>query len=165
MLGYPGAGKTTTAKFIYTLTGAVHLWGDRERRQKFGNPTYAHRENLLLYNELNQVAENLLAQGKDVIFDTNFNFYKDRQNLRDIAKRHSARTVIMWLTTPKAVAKERATNNAHMQDTRVLGDMPVEAFERMSRNLDPPHKDELYVKVDGTKVTQESIKELLASIQ
>ncbi len=165
MLGYPGAGKTTTAKIIHRLTGAVHLWGDRERRQKFGEPTYTHQENLSLYNELNKVAENLLAEGKDVIFDTNFNFYKDRQHLRDIAKKQGARTIILWLTTSKELAKERATDNAHMQDTRILGNMPVEAFERMSHNLEPPQRDEIYVEVSGTNVSEQSVKEMLNKLQ
>ncbi len=44
MLGYPGAGKTTTAKLIAELTGAVHLWADAERRRMFDVPTYSHAE-------------------------------------------------------------------------------------------------------------------------
>lgn len=125
MLGYPGAGKTTTAKVIHELTGAVHLWADQIRRERFGEPTYTHQENLELYDYLNELTAELLRTGQDVIFDTNFNFYKDRQRLRDIAKQYQADTQLIWVTTPKTLAKERATTNSHLQDNRILGDIPV----------------------------------------
>jgi predicted kinase len=162
MLGYPGAGKTTTAKVIHELTGAIHLWADHIRRERFGEPTYTHEENLKLYEYLNSVAEQLVAAGQSVIFDTNFNFYKDRQKLRDIATKHGVATQVVWVTTPKEIAKKRATANAHSQDTRVLGNMPPERFDRMSSNLQPPHEDEDVIEVDGTRVTKGYIKDLLS---
>ena len=79
MLGYPGAGKTTTSKVIHALSGAVHLWADQIRRERFGAPTYSHEENLELYDYLNELTSELLRTGQSVIFDTNFNFYKDRE--------------------------------------------------------------------------------------
>jgi predicted kinase len=161
MLGYPGSGKTTTSKVIHEVTGAVHLWADAVRREQIGEPTYSHEENLKLYEYLNSVADQLLGAGQSVIFDTNFNFYKDREHLRHIAQKHGADAVVIWVTTSKELAKERATQDAHVQDTRVLGNMPTETFERMSHNLEEPHEDEAVVEVDGTKVTPAYIKDLL----
>lgn len=158
MLGYPGAGKTTTAKVIHKLTGAVHLWADQIRRERFGAPSYSHKENSELYNHLNQLTAELLATGQDVIFDTNFNFSRDRKRLREIAARHGADTKLIWVTTPKVLAKERATQGAHLQDNRILGDIPIEDFERLSGNLQPPETDETCIEVDGTKVTAEYIR-------
>ena len=163
MLGYPGSGKTTTAKAIHALTGAVHLWADEERRRKFDPPTYTHQENLELYAELNKKAETYLREGQSVIFDTNFNFYKDRQKLRRVATLAGASTKLIWVTTPKSLAKKRATTDAHKQDTRVLGDMPPEHFDRMANNLQPPEDDEPYIEVDGTRVTPEYIAALLSN--
>jgi predicted kinase len=161
MLGYPGAGKTTTARAIHELTGAVHLWADHERRQMFETPLYSHTENLQLYEQLNAKAAQLLQAGESVIFDTNFNFYKDREKLRAVATEAGAHSLLIWVKTPKEIAKERATTNAHKQNTRVLGDMPPEQFDRMARHLQPPHEDEHYIEVDGTKVSGEYISQLL----
>lgn len=162
MLGYPGAGKTTTAKVIHELTGATHLWADKIRREMFGSPTYSHQENLQLYERLNQETADLLAAGNSVIFDTNFNFYKDRQRLREIAAQQGADCYLLWVTTPRELAKDRAVDGAHTQETRILGNMPEKTFDRMSNNLQPPQPNESPIKIDGTKVTKEYIAELLA---
>jgi predicted kinase len=161
MLGYPGSGKTTTAKIIHDLTGAVHLWADHIRRERFGTPAYTHKENLDLYNHMNELTGELLAAGNSVVFDTNFNFYKDREHLRDIAEAHNAETKLIWVNTPRHIARERATNGAHIHKTRVLGDMSDTDFERMSGNLEEPRSDEPYIAVEGTKVTREYIAKLL----
>lgn len=170
MLGYPGAGKTTTAKAIHENTGAVHLWADLVRRDMFRTPTYSHTENIQLYEHLNNLVSKYLSAGEDVIFDTSFNFYKDRERLRTIAKEHDAEAFVVWVTTNKGIARKRATNlvgshdenSKHNHHTRVLADMPVEDFERMSGNLEEPRPNEKVIEVDGTKVTRDYIAELLA---
>ncbi len=164
MLGFPGAGKTTVSKMIEEQTQAVHLWADHERRKRFGEPTHSHEENLKLYAELNTVTDGLLAKGKNVIFDTNFNFYRDRERLRQIAAKYGAQTVVIWVRTPKELARERATKNAHKQHTRILGDMPVEHFERISGNLEPPREGEHVIEFDGTHVTPEMVAEAIANL-
>lgn len=152
LVGFPGSGKTTTSKIIQKLTGAEHLWADHERKKMFVHPTHDHAENIKLYNHLNRVTDQLLGQGKSVIFDTNFNFYKDRERLRAIAAKHGAHTLVVWVVAPKDVARERATKDAHKQHTRVLGDMSVEHFERIAGNLETPRDDEDFVKLDGTRI-------------
>lgn len=161
MLGYPGAGKTTTAQIIYNLTGAIHVWADNERRKRFLRPSYSHSENVSLYNALNQQVGNLLMHNKSVIYDTNFNYYSDRTKLRDIATQYNAQTIVIWVQTPTEIARSRATDRAHEQSTRVLGNMPREIFDRMSSNLEKPLPNEAIVIVDGTRVNETYIKSLL----
>ena len=164
MLGFPGAGKTTVSKMIEEQTGAEHLWADHERRKRFGEPTHSHEENLQLYADMNAVTDSLLAAGKSVIFDTNFNFYRDREHLRRIAGKYGAQTMLIWVRTPKELARDRATKDAHMQHTRVLGNMPVEHFERISGNLEPPHEGEHVIEFDGTHVTPAMVADALANL-
>lgn len=161
MLGFPGAGKTTTAKIIHELSGAVHLWADKVRRERFIHPTHSHQENLELYDHLNEVTAELLRAGNSVVFDTNFNFYKDRQHLRAIAAEHGAETKVVWVKAPGPVAKDRATMSAHTQHTRVLGDMTPEHWQRIADNLEPPRAGEDVIEVDGTKVAKDYLKALL----
>jgi predicted kinase len=152
MVGYPGSGKTTVSKIIHTLTGATHLWADHERNKRFPNPTHNHAENLKLYEALNAETQELLHQGKSVIFDTNFNFYKDRKKLRIIAAKEKARTVVIWVKTPVELARERAVYHHEPGETRIWGNMPLNHFERIVRNLEPPTEAEQPVVLDGTHI-------------
>lgn len=158
MLGYPGAGKTTAAKIIHELTGAEHLWADHERRERFGTPSYDHEETLKLYAGLNEVVEKSLTEGQSVIFDTNFNFYKDREHLRSIATENNATTVLVWVRTPKEIAKQRAVVDAHKHQTRILGHMPESHFERIAEGLEPPKSDEKSIQLDGTHLDAEYVR-------
>jgi predicted kinase len=150
-VGAPGAGKTTLSKAIAEKSGAKHLWADAERRRLFKTPTHSEAESNQLYEQLNNAAEYLLAQGKSVIFDTNFNFHADRQKLRDIADSQKAETIVIWMTTPKEVAKKRAVCPPDARNGYIEG-MTEEQFDAIVNKLEPPHKDENVIKIDGSKL-------------
>lgn len=160
-VGYPGAGKTTIAKIIHELTGAVHLWADFERHVMFDAPTHSKAESRILYDHLNHVTGELLEQGKSVIFDTNFNYRKDRDYLREMAARHGAEVVLIWVTTPQDTARKRATEESDGQDTRIWGNMALEDFRRMSDHLQEPDSDEAAVKIEGIDITPQKVKQRL----
>lgn len=164
MVGYPGSGKTTTSKYLHELTGAVHLWADHERNKLFPSPAHSHQENIELYKRLNQRTKQLLQEGKSVIFDTNFNFYRDRKRLRHLAATEGARTVVIWVNTSKELSRERATIHANDQDTRIWGNMPLERFERISGNLQEPTPAEQPIILDGTHLTRDDVARALAGI-
>lgn len=160
-VGYPGAGKTTIAQLIHEATGAVHLWADHERHSLFNEVTHSKHESQELYTRLNSQTEALLAEGKSVIFDTNFNFRADRDHLRQIADQHDVETVVIWVNTPREIAKKRAVEDSHGRDTRIWGNMPTKSFERLANNLQPPDDNENFITVDGTNIDPEAVKRQL----
>jgi predicted kinase len=160
-VGYPGAGKTTVARVIRELTDGVHLWADFERHVMFDEVTHSREESRILYDHLNRTADELLEQGRCVIYDTNFNFRADRDKLRAIAARHGAETVVVWVTTDRDLAKQRATEDANDESTRIWGNMPVPDFNRLSDHLQPPDDDEYVVQIDGAHADEATIKEKL----
>lgn len=156
LIGYPGAGKTTVSKIVAEATGATHLWADLERHKLFPSPTHSKEESYELYEKLNAMASNLLANGKSVVFDTNFNYLNDREKLRDIAKKNNAKTITIWVKTPKNLAKDRAVE-AH--ESRNLYDinMSLERFNSIVSKLEPPTNDEAAIVLDGTNLTKKDI--------
>ena len=164
MVGIPGAGKTTAAKIITAQTHAVHIWADHERRLIHKQPSYSTEENNELYVRLNSLADDLLSQGKSVVYDTAFNHRSDRRKLQTIASKHDARVVIIWVKAPKTLAKDRAQNTHNHAATRVLGDMSDEHFDHLSEKLEPPTADEYTIELDGTKLSQEYVGEKLARL-
>lgn len=159
-VGYPGSGKTTVSKYVAKATGAVHLWADVERHKMFKQVTHSGAESLKLYDRLNRQAEELLAAGQSVVYDTNFNFYADRQKMRDIAGRQNADVVMIWVKTPIAVAKKRAV---HVRKSRngYLSVMSEEEFDAIAAKLEPPREDEEFIKIDGLKLDKQEVLRLL----
>lgn len=160
MLGYPGAGKTTTSKIIHELTGAVHLNSDEIRFELFPRPQFTEEEHAVLYKAIDRRTEDLLRAGSDVIYDANLNRYEHRQEKYDICDVIGAEAVLMWVQAPKDIAKERAGHDSrrHLWPSN---EAPDEMFERIVGVIDRPRDNERYIAVDGTKVTPAYIKSLL----
>jgi predicted kinase len=162
-IGAPGAGKTTTAKIISEATGAVHLWADAERHKLFPEPSHSLEESNLLYSKLNQETERLLSEGQSVVFDTNFNFYADRQLLQNIARQHHANTIIIWMTTPSDIARARSVGSDQKRNGYTIH-MTDAQFDAIIAKLEPPRENEETLKIDGSQVDKQTVIELLGSI-
>lgn len=160
MLGYPGAGKTTAANTITELTGAVHLASDKIRLEMFPHPQFTPEEHAALYESIDEKTETLLEQGKDVIYDANLNQYTHRQEKYDICERVGAKPVLLWLQTPRDVSKERAVHDSR-NHLWPRDEAPDKMFERLVGVFEPPHPDEPYIMLDGTKIHPEYIKQAL----
>lgn len=151
-MGYPGAGKTTTAKIIHELTSADHISSDATRLKLFPQPTFSQMEHDQLYRHLDKEVEKLLREGKDVIYDANLNRFRHRQEKYDMCERTGAKPVLIWLQTPKELAKSRAVHQsrAHLVPH---DESPAAMFERIAKVIEEPRKAEHYISLDGTKVT------------
>jgi predicted kinase len=156
-VGYPGAGKTTVANYICESTGAFHIWADRERHNMFPNPTHSAEESLELYRQLNDVTQEMLASGSSVVFDTNFNFRKDRDHLRAIAAEAGATVCLIWMKTDETIARERALHNDHAERNGYSDTMTAETFERIVGHLEPPTDDEHPVVFNGVDLDKAKV--------
>lgn len=156
-VGYPGAGKTTVARLIHERTGAVHLWADQERQKLFDHVTHSKAESTALYRHLNTITDRLLSEGKSVIFDTNFNYAKDRNYLCSIAAKHHADVLVIWMATPKDVAKQRALHHSHRDQNGYQQTMTAAEFERLSDHLEEPGVNEKFIKIDGSTIDSEAV--------
>jgi predicted kinase len=155
-IGYPGAGKTTIAKIIADKTGAKHIWADVERHKLFNDPDHSVQESHELYERLNAATDYLLNQNKSVVFDTNFNYFADREKLREIAKKHDALTVLIWVNTPREIAKKRSVET---KESRNLYEMQMSSgqFESIAGKLEPPKENEKPIRINGTKTDKKEV--------
>ncbi len=160
-VGCPGAGKTTLAKFIATRTGAYHIWADQERQRMFTYPTHSAKESQTLYKALDIKTEELLKSGQSVIFDTNFNYRRDRNLLRSIAEKYGAQTKLIWLTVSPEIAKERALHHTHRDRNGYLVAMTEAEFNHLCDHLEPPTDDECPIRIDTTAINEEQLSSVL----
>lgn len=161
MFGYPGAGKTTTARIIAELTGATRLSSDQYRAKKYPSPKFSLKEHNEVYDDLNTICLQLLTQGKDVIYDANLNRHIHRQEKYDICQQTKAQAKLLWVQTPQEIAKTRATKNGNADLHRPFGNLDESVFDRLAREMEAPQGKEIYIAIDGTKITTEYICSLL----
>jgi predicted kinase len=152
-IGYPGAGKTTVAKIISEKTGAKHLWADVERHKLFEKPTHSLEESTELYDKLNQATDYMLAKGESVVFDTNFNYYQDREMLREIANKDNAKTVLLWINTPRNIAMDRAVHGHESRNLYAMT-MTEDEFNSIADKLEPPKENEEAIIIDCSNIDQ-----------
>lgn len=163
MMGLPGAGKTTTAKIISELTGAEHISSDETRLKMFPHPSFSESEHNQLYHLLDKRTEELLKAGNNVIYDANLNRYRHRKEKYAICERTGTKPVLIWIQTPKELAKVRATG-PHRANLVPSHESPQDMFERISRVIEQPHPNEPYVAVDGTKITPDYVRQQLKMV-
>lgn len=165
-IGYPGSGKTTVAQLVERATGAIHLWADQERHNLFSKPSHSSLESTQLYDELNARTEKLLANGHSVLFDTNFNYYSDREKLRSIAKSRGATPVLIWVNTSRELSRDRAVGNSAPVRNGYPMHMSPQAFDVIANKLEEPTLAEEPICIDGTHVVADDIyKKLGVSLE
>ncbi len=160
-VGCPGAGKTTLAKFIAARTGAYHIWADQERQKMFTYPTHSTKESQTLYKVLDIKTDELLKSGQSVVFDTNFNYRRDRDLLRSIAEENGAQTKLIWLTVSPEIAKDRALHHTHRDRNGYLVAMTEAEFNHLCDHLESPTDDECPIRIDTTTISEEQLSSVL----
>lgn len=161
MVGYPGSGKTTVARYISELTGAQHIWADYERQEMFGKQLQTSQSSKLLYRSLNSRVAQLLTAGTSVIFDTNFRFKRDRDALRVIAAAAGAEVKIIWVNTNKETARLRATVRADNAPNRFFGNISAADFERVTSHFQEPQLGEHPIILHGPIITKSDVSNAL----
>ena len=160
MMGLPGAGKTTIAKLIEEITGAVRLSSDEIRLEMFPKPSFSQTEHDLLYKELDKRTKLLLSVGKSVIYDANLNRSEHRQEKYEICKEEGAKPKLIWVTTERNTSKGRAIHQERAQ-LWPKKEKPDEMFDRIAEILEEPTNTENPLKIVGEGITKEKINKLL----
>jgi len=162
MMGLPGAGKTTAAKVIEELTGAIRLTSDEARLMLWPEPNFSEEEHHALYEYLDDQTNNLLKSGKSVVYDANLNRKVHREEKYQLAKETGAEVVLCWVKTPRELAKNRRIEDAsHHHLVTPQDEDPGKMFERVADIIETPDENEPVVEIDGTKVSAEYVRQQL----
>lgn len=162
LMGLPGSGKTTLAKTLQKITKAARMSSDDYRLLVFPEPQFTKKEHDNLYGLLDHSVEHLLEAGNDVIYDANLNRSIHRQEKYLLAKKIGADVKLWWVQTPTELSRERRLRE---QDLNLVpeGETPELMFDRITEVFEAPNNDEVYIAVDGTKITNEYIMKLLST--
>jgi predicted kinase len=156
MFGYPGAGKTTVAKLICSLTGARYLSSDETRLALFSKPTFNQAEHDLLYKKLDDQLIKQLKSGHSVVYDANLNRKVHREEKYKLAAKLEVTPVLVWVKTPKDLAKKRRINDSAHHKLVPSNETPEAMFDRVAGIFEEPEGED-YISITGENVTSEIV--------
>lgn len=108
LYGLPGSGKTYFSHLVAERAAAVVLNSDSIRRAIIkGQPRYDGPENQRLFTALFRRADELLAQGQKVVFDSTALRSWGRAPLESIAQKHGITPVRVHLDPPEEIILQR----------------------------------------------------------
>ena len=168
LLGYPGSGKSTFSKQLAEARGMVRVNSDELRRYMFKNVEAIRNpaNNPAVFGALDYATEQLLAIGRSVIYDANYNRRSDRKDSEKLAAKHSADTVILWVKTPVETARKREAERV-LEDADILR-IPPERYEQLINALQEPRPTEKVIVVYGLAPFEEQLRsfdEQLAALE
>lgn len=152
LYGFPGSGKTHFARQLAENLMCAHVHGDRIRQELFEQPRYDKQENGIVIQLMEYMTQEFLSAGISVIFDVNAARFAQRRALRDMARKHSAGSVIVWFQMDADSAYGRTrTRDRRKADDKYARDYTPEMFKRYISYMQQPQNED-YVVVSGKHV-------------
>lgn len=156
--GFPGSGKSFVARNLAEHVQMAHVSADRIRSELFAKPRYDKQEDAIVAHLMNYMAEEFLGAGLSVVYDANALSGGQRRRLRELAAKHKAAYLLVWLQ----IDIESAFVRTQRRDRRTTDDkfaqpQTRESFNQKLATMQNP-KDEQYLVVSGKHafITQKS---------
>jgi predicted kinase len=130
LVGLPGTGKTHFAESLRERTGAVVLESDDLRKRLVARPTYSAAESQRLFEAIHGAIGRLLQASAAIVLDATNLAEREREPLYAMAEAQGAQLVLVQLTAPGPVVRERLARR-QQQDAETRSDANVEVYERM----------------------------------
>lgn len=158
LYGFPGSGKSYVARNIAEVIQSVHVSGDRIRSELFENPRYDAQENAIVNHLMNYMCEEFLNAGVSVVYDTNAIRVGQRRKLRELARRHKAEYMLIWLQVDVDSAFARTQNrDRRTSDDRYAEPQTRATYDKQIAGMQNPQAED-YLVISGkhTFATQKS---------
>lgn len=150
LYGYPGAGKTFMARQLSEDIQAAHVQSDRIRFELFEQPRYDRQENQIVDHLMQYMTEEFLNSGISVIYDINALRLAQRRELRDLARKHKADTLLIWIQIDQESAFSRVSKRDRRKtDDKYTPSMDKAVFAQQASNMQNPQTTEDYMVISG----------------
>ena len=149
LYGYPGAGKSFFARQLSNTLTTAHLQADKLRGELFEKPQYDKQEDELIDHLMMYMAEEFLKAGMSVIYDTNATRLVQRRELRNLAIKAKAESLLVWLQIDSASAQARLNQrDKRKTDDKYAKTYDAKSFQEYIHKMQNP-KGEDYIVVSG----------------
>ena len=166
--GLPGSGKSYFCRQLAALLPSlVTLETDSLRGILFADPTHSGGENARLFRAIHRLMERLLAEGHTIALDATNLIRKNRRRLYRIAEQTGASLLILELTAPESVIRQRLSQReAHAAAGQATDDNStagIDVYERMIRSAQPIRRD--HITVDTSQDIGPALTKVVAQQQ
>jgi len=149
LYGFPGAGKTYFARQLCENLQAAHVHGDRIRSELFEQPRYDREENEVIEHLMDYMTGEFLNAEMSVVYDTNAMRLSQRRQLRDLARKSGAQTILVWFQVDMESAYVRAAKRDRRRaDDKFSPPIDRPTFERIASGMQNPQNED-YVVISG----------------
>lgn len=150
LYGYPGAGKTFFARQLCEDVEAAHVQSDRIRFELFEQPRYDRQENQIVDHLLQYMTEEFLSAGVSVVYDINALRVGQRRELRELARKHKAQTILVWIQIDVDSAFVRVNKRDRRKtDDKYTPTIDRDTFEQIASHMQNPTATEDYMVISG----------------
>ena len=161
LYGFPGAGKTYFARQLCENLQAAHVHGDRIRSELFEQPRHDREENEVIDHLMDYMTGEFLNADMSVVHDTNAMRLSQRRQLRDLARKAGAQTVLIWFQVDMESAYARATKRDRRRaDDKFSPPIDRPTFDRITAGMQNPHNED-YIVISGKHTFATQLSSLL----
>jgi predicted kinase len=165
LYGFPGAGKTYFARQLCENLQAAHVHGDRIRSELFERPRYDREENEVIEHLMDYMTGEFLNAEMSVVHDTNAMRLSQRRQLRDLARKSGAQTVLVWFQVDMESAYLRATKRDRRRaDDKFSPPIDRQTFERIASGMQNPQNED-YVVISGKHTFNTQLGAIIKRLQ
>jgi predicted kinase len=149
LYGFPGSGKSYVARNLAEEIQLAHVSSDRIRNELFQTPRYDAQENAIITHLMDYMSEEFLNSGVSIVYDTNALRTAHRRRLREMARKHRADYLLIWLQ----IDRDTAFSRTQERDRRTADDKYSEpqtksTFDRQTAGMQNPEGEE-YLVISG----------------
>lgn len=149
LYGFPGSGKSYVARNLADSLNIAHISADRIRSELFSQPRFDAQENAIVLHLMNYMAEEFLSAGVGVVFDINAMRVGQRKKLKELAKKHKAEYLLIWLQIDKDSSFARTqARDKRTSDDRYSQSYTAESYDNYTASMQNP-SDEQYMVISG----------------
>lgn len=138
LMGLPASGKSHAARSLATRLGAVVVSSDALRRRLFVAPSYARDETEAVFAVAHAQARSLLERDHTAIFDATNLRERDRDPLYALARDAAAAVVLVRLSAPEDLVRERLAGRLAGVSDADQSDADLRVYEMMRERYEPP---------------------------
>lgn len=147
LYGYPGSGKTSFASELANATNLIHLYGEKISQEFFGQPYLNNKANT--DKLIGMLADEFLGAGLGIILDVDSSKLRERKKVREFAKKHKAKDLIVWFQLDAETAFSRKSNiDRRKSENKYETSLSFSDFNDKIKTMQNP-TDEQYVVVSG----------------